>query len=246
MARIRTIKPELPQSDDIGRCSREARLLFILLFTIVDDDGRARATSRVLASLLYPFDDDAPSLIDGWMDELEMNNLIRRYIVEETRYLDLPKWLKHQKVDHPSPSRLPPFSREFASPLESSRLYLGSRILSKSDLASPREEPGAPANGSRQEVVGELVSEPKRSRGHLCPEDFRPTAQHYETAASLGMPRQTVDQICANMHNWSRANANRAIARKSDWGLTLHSFIRNHAEQHGYVKQPPRSTDGIT
>ena len=43
MPRIRTIKPEFPQSETIGRLSRDARLLFLQLFTLVDDAGRARA-----------------------------------------------------------------------------------------------------------------------------------------------------------------------------------------------------------
>ncbi|WP_050996281.1 MULTISPECIES: hypothetical protein [Bradyrhizobium] len=71
MARIRTIKPEFPQSETIGKLSREARLLFIQLWTLADDEGRARAASRMLASLLYPYDDDAPGLMDDWLAQLE-------------------------------------------------------------------------------------------------------------------------------------------------------------------------------
>src|SRR6266705_2469496 len=107
MARIRTIKPELPQSQSVGRLSRDARLLFIQLFTVVDDAGRARAASRLLASLLYPYDDDAPGLIEGWLGELERHRQIRRYEVDGSQYLEIVKWLEHQKIDRPSPSRLP-------------------------------------------------------------------------------------------------------------------------------------------
>ena len=82
MARIRTIKPEFPQSESMGRVSREARLCFILLWTICDDSGRTRASSRMLASLLYPYDEDAGKRIDGWLEELESENCIVRYEVE--------------------------------------------------------------------------------------------------------------------------------------------------------------------
>lgn len=34
MARIRSIKPEFPQSESIGKLSRDARPLFVLLWTI--------------------------------------------------------------------------------------------------------------------------------------------------------------------------------------------------------------------
>jgi hypothetical protein len=121
MARIRTIKPELPHSESMGKVSRDARLLFIQLWTIADDAGRARGHSRMLASLLYPYDDDARDLISGWLDELEAVGAVRRYQVDGESYLDIPNWLKHQKIDKPSASKYPAFvepSRLFASPRE--------------------------------------------------------------------------------------------------------------------------------
>lgn len=123
MARIRTIKPELPQSETLGRVSREARLCFILLWTQADDAGRLRGNSRMLASLLFPYDDDARDLIEGWLDELEDAGCIRRYIADGCNFIDIPKWLEHQKIDKPSLSKIPEFvegSRAFAKPRESS------------------------------------------------------------------------------------------------------------------------------
>lgn len=109
MGRIRSIKPEFPQSESMGKVSREARLCFILLWTICDDSGRARGASRMLASLLYPYDEDAPSLIDGWLGDLESQGCIRRYEVDGSRYIQICKWQSHQKIDKPSKSKLPPF-----------------------------------------------------------------------------------------------------------------------------------------
>ena len=123
MARIRTIKPEFPQSESMGRVSREARLCFILLWTICDDSGRTRASSRMLASLLYPYDDDANKRIDGWLSELEKENCIVRYEIEGNTYLEVCNWLIHQRIDKPSASKLPPFdesSRILANPREAS------------------------------------------------------------------------------------------------------------------------------
>lgn len=109
MARIRSIKPEFPQSESMGRVSRDARLLFVELWTICDDEGRTRGASRLLASLLFPYDSDAPDLMDGWLAELESIEVIRRYRVDGDTYLEIPKWLKHQKIDHPTKSKLPEF-----------------------------------------------------------------------------------------------------------------------------------------
>lgn len=132
MSRIRTIKPEFPQSESMGKISRESRLLFVLLWTVVDDAGRARAASRLLASLLYPYDEDAPSLIDGWLDDLEASKSVVRYEVDGTRYLQITKWLEHQKIDRPSKSRFPAFdeaSRALANDREPSSTDLGPSTL---------------------------------------------------------------------------------------------------------------------
>jgi len=109
VARIRSIKPEFPQSESMGRVSRDARLLFVQLWCICDDHGRTRAASRMLASLLFPYDDDAPSLIDGWVSELVREGCVRVYEHDGAHFLEIPNWLKHQKIDKPSKPQFPAF-----------------------------------------------------------------------------------------------------------------------------------------
>jgi hypothetical protein len=128
MARIRTIKPEFPQSESMGRVSRDARLCFVQMWTIADDEGRLRGNSRMLASLLFPYDDDAPGLIDLWISELEREGCAVRYQVDGASYIQIANWLSHQKIDKPSASKIPPFdesSRMVAKPREPSALDQG-------------------------------------------------------------------------------------------------------------------------
>jgi hypothetical protein len=128
MARIRTIKPEFPQSESMGAVSRDARLLFIMLFTLADDEGRLRGNSRMLASLLFPYDADAPKLIDKWVDELITQRCIVRYQIEDATYVEICKWLNHQKIDRPSKSKIPAppeGSKTFANIREDSLLDQG-------------------------------------------------------------------------------------------------------------------------
>lgn len=125
MARIRALKPEFSQSESMGRVSRDARLLFILLWPICDDSGRTRGDSRFLARTLYPYDDGrdgaietSASNVDVWLDELEAEKCIVRYEVDGSTYLQIVNWLKHQKIDKPSASKLPAFadpSRDLAN-----------------------------------------------------------------------------------------------------------------------------------
>lgn len=107
MARIRTIKPEFPQSESMGRVSRDARLLFIMLWTLVDDHGRTRANPVMLANLLFPYDDDAKLRVPEWLMELERQNSVRVYAVDDNAYLEIQKWSEHQRIDHPGKSKFP-------------------------------------------------------------------------------------------------------------------------------------------
>ena len=108
MARQREIRTFLPRYRPLARVSRSARLLFVGLFTVADDEGRARASPAGLAYLLFPVDADAPELVPAWLDELEREGLIERYKVDGIDYLHIVDWRKFQYVRHPTPSRLPP------------------------------------------------------------------------------------------------------------------------------------------
>jgi hypothetical protein len=107
MARIRTIKPELPHSASMGKVGRESRLCFILMWTLADDVGRLRGNSRMLASLLYPYDNDAKDHIELWLTELSSQKCIEQYTVEGSEYIQICNWLTHQKIDKPSKSKIP-------------------------------------------------------------------------------------------------------------------------------------------
>lgn len=142
MARIRSIKPELPQSESMGRVSREARLCFILLWTLADDAGRLRGNARMLASLLYPYDDDAKKHIDKWLVDLHEQGCITRYTIGGDQYIQINAWLTHQKIDKPSPSKIAP-------PPEDSRSLAKDREGSTADQGV--EGRGGEGNGDSAE-----------------------------------------------------------------------------------------------
>lgn len=171
MARIRTIKPEFPHSESMGRVSRDARLTFIQLWTLADDAGRLRGNSRMLASLLFPYDDDAKKLIEGWLTELEREKCILRYQVEETTYIQVCNWLEHQKIDKPSASKLPPFdeaSRALANPREVSSEDQGSGSRTKEGIKD--QGPSVPQErdaGAVERVFDHWRSEHKHPKAVL-------------------------------------------------------------------------------
>lgn len=108
MARIRTVKPEFWQHPKVTAVSRDARLLFLGLLNEADDDGRLRYSGKRLAGVLFPEDDDVSSTeVDLWTKELEREGLVLRYAVDSAPLLVVLGFTEHQKVSHPSPSRLP-------------------------------------------------------------------------------------------------------------------------------------------
>ena len=107
MARARTIKPNFMRSRSMRAVSGMARLTFIQLWLVADDEGRLSAHPRPLAHLLYPGDREAAERLPGWLDELEGQQCIERYMVDRLEYLRIVNWHWHQKIYHPTPSRLP-------------------------------------------------------------------------------------------------------------------------------------------
>lgn len=170
--RIRSIKPEIAESETLGRVSRDARWLFVLLWTRADDAGRLAGDPKLLARTLFPFDDDALALIDGWLAELMREGHVTGYDADGRRYLAIPKWLEHQKIDRPSPSRLPAppddgreSSRGLANPREGSREVATDRESSRTLAPDPyRDQDQDPDRDQERDQDGARANPREASR----------------------------------------------------------------------------------
>ena len=232
MARIRTIKPEFPQSESIGKLSRDARLLFVQLWTIVDDAGRTRAASRMLASLLYPYDDDARSLIDGWLDELAAGNMIRLYEADGSRYLEIVKWLEHQKIDRPSPSKLPEYTQPLARPRDDSRSLDADLV----PVPVPVPVPSAPADAARTKSV-----EKKSRKGNATslPDHYQIQPQISEYAQQRGFTSSELVREHERFCNHAKQNDRRCV----DWIAAERNWLITAAERAGKPMRAGQAAD---
>lgn len=106
--RIRTLKPEMWQDEKIGTLSRDARLLFVGLITMADDEGRFRALPSAICGHVFPYDDDALRRVEKWLSDLESEQLITRYTIDGFTYGSLNGWGRHQRINRASISELPP------------------------------------------------------------------------------------------------------------------------------------------
>lgn len=109
--RIRTVKPEIWQNEKVGDLSRDARLLFLGLITMADDEGRFRARLPLIVGHVFPYDDDAAKRVPAWLREIEAEGLVVLYQVGGKPYGWLPGFSEHQRINRASESRIPPPQR---------------------------------------------------------------------------------------------------------------------------------------
>lgn len=107
MARIRTIKPDFWGSGDIKPLSRDARLLFVGLISMADDEGRFLGALNAINGFVYPNDDLPTAKVRRWLGELVDGGIVHLYECDGVTYGCLPSWHKHQAINRPSESKYP-------------------------------------------------------------------------------------------------------------------------------------------
>jgi hypothetical protein len=111
MARIRTMKPALFTSRNVSRYSDALFRTFAGLFCYVDDKGRGEDDPDLIKAEIAPrIKRKTPRVIDAHLAELaaESDPPVCRYEVDGVRYLHLVNFNEHQRINRPTPSKLPP------------------------------------------------------------------------------------------------------------------------------------------
>jgi hypothetical protein len=104
MARGRDVKPGFFISDELAEVSRDARLLFIGLWTLADREGRLEFRAARLKAQLFPYDSDVDQdKIGEMVDELATctGRFLTVYIVGQSTYVQIKNFKKHQHI-HPN------------------------------------------------------------------------------------------------------------------------------------------------
>ncbi len=117
--RIRSIKPEFWRSPDISSLALEDRLLFIGLWSYVDDNGVGVDRDAVIAADLFADDlsrdpRDTLARVSGGLQRLFEAGRIVRYGVDGRDFFEIVNWKRHQRIDKPAVPRLPSAGAENA------------------------------------------------------------------------------------------------------------------------------------
>lgn len=130
-------------SEQFGKLSDRAKLLFIGTITLADDDGKLRANPAYLRGQIFPYHEDL-SVTDVLQlrNEIEKNGLIQVYSIDEFDYIKHPKWEEYQIIrkDLYKGSSLPSRNETVTSPLRKrtlSKVKLSKVKLSKVKQLSP-------------------------------------------------------------------------------------------------------------
>lgn len=111
MPRIRTVKPEFWEDELLGVMPRDARLLFIATFNMADDEGILRWTPAYIKAQAFMYDDDLTIADVGkLMQCLADTGLVFPFIggVARQQMALVVNFRKHQRINRPQKSKLPP------------------------------------------------------------------------------------------------------------------------------------------
>jgi hypothetical protein len=81
---------------------------------------------------------------------------------------------------------------------------------------------------SSQEIQKEKEGKKERKRGETIPPDWAPSEAHFLAGRKLGYSDEQILEQAEDMRLWAQSNAHRPVARKSDWDLTFHGWLRRN------------------
>lgn len=138
MPRIRTYKPSFFRSEDVAALTFRARLTWLGLWPYCDDEGRMKDNVRLIKGDVWPLDDVSVDDIEDDLAELAKHGRIVRYVVDGRRYLQVTNWQEHQRIQKPTPSKIPPPSTNAVGPVPPGSGSDTGDLSEQSDSATPR------------------------------------------------------------------------------------------------------------
>ncbi len=177
------VKPDFFESESLAECNHSARLCFIGLWVMSDDNGNCKLNPRRLNRQIFPDDNLTNGEFLGLLQQLERVGCIKVYQVDGEDYLSVVNFKVYQTVKNPSKSTVPK-PPESLSKVKTTAFFDDYQCLI--DARYPSTTPGLthevpPSKEVRKEVISSSPREeeeitPANGRRcavdnfHLCPE----------------------------------------------------------------------------
>ncbi len=108
MARKRMLSPDIWESESFSSLSDLARLVFIGLISLSDDEGRGKANPSYIKSMLFPYDEGRRVAdIKSALLEIARCMSVQFYSINGNDYYALTNWEKWQTINRPTKSKIP-------------------------------------------------------------------------------------------------------------------------------------------
>lgn len=168
--KIRSIRPEFFADPTMAELSHAARLLYIGLWCLVDDDGRGEWLPKQIDGQIFPLEDVD---IHALLEQLVRTARIVRYTDGDREYFHIPTFVEYQRPNRKYDSKLPdPAKCQVVEP-------------NQGETLPTQRGRTADAHAGEGEGEGEGVVEVVSS----SPNGGRPRNAHFEAAAAaLDMP----------------------------------------------------------
>lgn len=255
MARIRTIKPDFFTSDTVSALPLRARLTWIGLWTHCDDYGRCRDNVKLIKAAVWPQDDVSIKDIEADLNTLADRRVILRYVVDSKNYLVVTNWDEHQRVHHPSPSKIPAppeVTAPWLPPPETlGRTPENGRTPPEEHGRAPDDRPLEQGTGNREVEQGSGTpptaasrTSARAKRGTRIPDDFAVTQAMVDWTRG-NTPNVDGRYETAQFCDYWRAKSGKD-ATKLDWVLTWQTWMRKAEKDAGRPAPSNRPTASRT
>lgn len=217
MPRIRTIKPESFDSLSQKKLSPNARLVFFGLITMCDDYGKTFFSALKTRAHVFSCDENVTDeMVAGYVQELANVGSIELYQVGDLTYLRFPNWATHQRISHPTESKIPdpPHARK---PRETVRNHSG-MIPEKFANESGKIPVGT---GNREQGTGSGTGKEKTrlTQTPIDPE-FRPSTKSEQWAKNK-YPNADLESITEAFLGYFVAKG----SRYADWQRAWQNWV---------------------
>lgn len=151
MARIRSIKPTFFRSRSVKKLSDKAKLAWIALWNVADDEGRLLDELGILTGDLWALSLSEAKL-DRVLNELHTEGRIIRYEVAGQGFIQVTGW-DHQRINRPTLSLLPPVSLTDQSVSPHLRLTGGREGIGREGNAAAAANARGAVNGAAAAIA---------------------------------------------------------------------------------------------
>lgn len=190
MARIRSVKPELCESETMAALPAEVERTFVRLWTHCDDEGRCKDNPQLLKSALFPLHDDVTRAdVDRHLWALSDAGCIVRYAVDGARFLAVPSWKNHQHPQKPRKSSLP-------APDQGEPYVSRTAPVAVPDPSGPVVEG---SGGVEVEVGVEVAPDTSPQTTSTAPADPSPVDVEQQVRRAIGIYARTVTARTSNV-----------------------------------------------